>query len=218
MTRYVPQTSPVMSNYLAAALIIGLAVGPASAGSIGVSAGVSGGPNGLSAGVGANVGGVGVGAGVTAGPQGLSAGTGIGTGGVGGPSVGGSVSTGKASPSVSGSLGSSSLPRSLRPVIVKRGDTMRVTGPFGPLESLKTIPGTPPAVVSACRAAILSAAKALGAVRVFAVSAGTLNQDQGVLTAPIRVRIDYANKGIVQTRQARVSCTIDAEGTVTKVV
>lgn len=230
-----------MYKYVAAALIVGLAVGPASARDTG-----------LSAGVGANIGGVAVGAGVSAGPQGVSAGIGVDTGGVGGPSVGGSVSTGKTSLGVSGNLGSTGisagtgalssapatrsstpdnsagfsslqgtdLPSSLRPSILKRGDTRRVASgyPFGPLESLNTIPGTPPKVVNACRAAILSAAKALGAVRVFAVSAGALKQHQGVLAAPIKVRIDYANKGIVQIRQAKVSCTLDASGTVTAVI
>jgi hypothetical protein len=80
--------------------------------------------------------------------------------------------------------------------------------------SLKAKPGTPPKVVSACRAAIVSAATPLGAVRVYAVSAGQMRQRNAGLAAPIEVRISYALRSGVQVRQAKVLCRLDATGKV----
>ncbi|WP_095089592.1 hypothetical protein [Mesorhizobium sophorae] len=113
------------------------------------------------------------------------------------------------------------LPRSLRPSKGGR-DTFwsNTTGyPTRPLPvPLKAIPGTPSAVVRVCRQAIMSAAKPLGAVRVYAASAGTLRRHRrGALTAPIEVRIDYARQGGIEVRQARVGCRLDAAGQVVAV-
>ena len=105
------------------------------------------------------------------------------------------------------------LPAVLRPSRAGQGDLTRGY-PFAPLEALKAKPGTPVAVVQACRAAILSAAKPLGAVRVRAVSAGALRRRGGALTAPIQVRIDYAGRGGIEIRQAQVGCRLDAAGRV----
>jgi len=105
------------------------------------------------------------------------------------------------------------LPPVLRPSRAGQGDLTRGY-PFAPLEALKAKPGTPVAVVQACRAAILSAAKPLGAVRVRAVSAGALRRRGGALTAPIQVRIDYAGRGGIEIRQAQVGCRLDAAGRV----
>ena len=105
------------------------------------------------------------------------------------------------------------LPPVLRPSRAGQGDLTRGY-PFAPLEALKAKPGTPVAVVQACRAAILSAAKPLGAVRVRAVSAPPRRRKAPALTAPIQVRIDYAGRGGIEIRQAQVGCRLDAAGRV----
>lgn len=237
-----------MYRYVAVALIVGVATGPASA---------------LDVGAGGKVGGLGVGAGVSAGRQGVSVGVGASVDGVGGTSVGasvgtdngalgvgidaggnvgstsGGVSTGTGNPSAAAADTSGSpapdntavvstnsatraidLPSTLKPSKAGRGELGRIiTGyPFGALASLKTKPGTTPAVVSACRAAIVSAATPLGALRVSAVSAGPMRQRHAALMAPIEVRIQYARQGKIQVRQARVICRLDAAGKVTAVI
>ena len=237
-----------MNKYVAAALTIGIAMGPASAldtsiggkvGGLGVNAGVSTGSQGVSVGVGASGGGLGVGAGVSAGSQGASVGVGTSGGGVGGANVGASVGAGTGdnpsaenqSATAPGSPASATtatasaktakqsvvLPSILRPSKVGEGHSTKGY-PFGSLGPLKRKPGTPAAVVRACRAAIISAATPLGAVRVRAVSAGALRQRRGALTAPIEVRIDYARKGGIEVRRAQVGCRLDARGKVIAIV
>ena len=242
-----------MKKYVAAALMVGVAIGPASA---------------LDVGLGGNVGGLGVGAGVSAGSQGASVGVGASADGVGGANVGASVGTsngsvgagvsvganvGNTGAGVSTSVGASAdpsaatgsapapgspaavttappsaktarqaivLPPVLRPSRLSNGESGRVTKgyPFGSLEPLKAIPGTPAAVVRACRAAITFAATPLGAVRVQVVSAGPSRQRRGGLAAPIAVRIDYERQGGLEIRQARVGCRLNAAGKVTAVI
>ncbi|TIS95368.1 MAG: hypothetical protein E5W87_32150, partial [Mesorhizobium sp.] len=109
------------------------------------------------------------------------------------------------------------LPPVLRPSKAGEGDSTRGY-PFGSLRPLKAKPGTPAAVVRACRAAIASAATPLGAVRVHAVSAGALRQRRGALTAPIEVRIDYARQGGIEVRRAQVGCRVDTAGRVTAII
>lgn len=262
-----------MKKYFAAALAMGIAIGPASAleagiggkaGGVGIGAGVSAGSQGGSVGVGASVGGVGganVGASVGAGSGSVSAGVSA-SGNVGnaGVSASGNVGTSGAGVSTSVGLGADSsaqngsaaapggqaaattgsartatatattattfakaarqsiaLPPVLRPSKAGQGG-LTVGYPFGPLEALTAKPGTPAAVVQACRAAIMSAAKPLGAVRVRAVSAGALRQFGGALTAPIKVRIDYARRGGIEVRQAQVGCRLDKAGRVRAVI
>ncbi|MER8784497.1 hypothetical protein NKI72_22045 [Mesorhizobium sp. M0437] len=234
-----------MKTYVAAALTIGITVGPASA---------------LEAGVGGRAGGVGVGAGVSAGSQGVSVGAGTSVDGVGGANVGASVGADDgpvdAGVGASGNVGDTStstsvgddpsaeneaatapdsstaatapasaktaeqsivLPPVLRPS--KAGDRDSSKGyPFVSLGLLTAKPGTPILIVRACRAAIMAAAMPLGAVRVHAASAGALDQRRGALTAPIEVRIDYARKGGIEVRQAQVSCRLDASGRVTAII
>jgi hypothetical protein len=73
----------------------------------------------------------------------------------------------------------------------------------------------PDIVRDVCRQAIISAAKPLGAVRVYAAGAGSLRrQSRGVLAAPIEVRMHYATQGGVEVRQARTTCRLDAGGRV----
>ncbi|RWG25493.1 MAG: hypothetical protein E5X15_32085 [Mesorhizobium sp.] len=112
------------------------------------------------------------------------------------------------------------LPPVLRPSRSAGGDLRRVTKGYriAPLSPPKAIPGTPAAVVRACRAAIAAAAKPLGAVRVYTVSAGPLRQRRSGLNAPIEVRIDYDGRGGIEVRQAKVGCRLNAKGAVTAVI
>ncbi|TGP27221.1 MULTISPECIES: hypothetical protein [unclassified Mesorhizobium] len=237
-----------MKKYVAAALVIGITIGPASA---------------VDVGVGGTVGGVGASAGLSAGSQGVSAGVGASADGVGGANAGASASGG-GSPGASagGKMGgkgagvsagarvgdhpsaqrgrahsarrpaavttapafartaaqSITLPPALRPS--GNGNLRRLAEghPFAVLSPLKAIPGTPAAVVRACHAAIMNAAKPLGAVRVYAASAGPARRAQSGLNAPIAVRIDYERQGGIEVRQARVDCRLNAAGTVTAVI
>ncbi|MBZ9816511.1 hypothetical protein [Mesorhizobium sp. CA7] len=241
-----------MGKYVAVALMIAAATGPAAAldvggggkvGGIGVGAGVSAGSQGVSAGLGASVGGLGgasVGASAGAGGASLSASANAGTG-----SIGASVSTGDAAGSASAGVSRGagtatsgtgdtvspdnptvfsaksattaiSLPSILKPSSTGGGEFGRFGAgyPFAPLVSLKAKPGTPPKVVSACRAAIMSATTPLGAVRVYVVSAGPMRQRKAGLAAPIEVRINYALPGGIQVRQAKVLCRLGATGKV----
>lgn len=74
--------------------------------------------------------------------------------------------------------------------------------------------GVAPALVRACRLAITSAARPLGAIRVEAVSAGAPRRVGRQVSAPLNVRIQYARQGGVETRQAKVSCNLGAGGQV----
>ncbi|RWK95536.1 MAG: hypothetical protein EOR53_12790 [Mesorhizobium sp.] len=204
-----------MKKYVVAAFI-GIAIGPASA---------------LDTGIGGKVGGLGVGAGLSAGSQGGSVGVGTSVDGVGGANVGASVDpsaeNGSATAPGSPAAVTTATAKTARQLIVlppvlrpsKAGEGEFTKGyPFGSLGPLKARPGTPAAVVQACRTAIMSAATPLGAVSIHAVSAGALRQRRGALTAPIEVRIEYARQGGIEVRQARVGCRLDAAGRVTAVI
>jgi hypothetical protein len=78
-------------------------------------------------------------------------------------------------------------------------------------------PGTPAAVVRACRDAVESAATPFGVVSVRARSAGSLRRlGRGAVSAPVQVRIHYARQGGAEIRQARIRCNLDATGKVIK--
>ncbi|PBB18131.1 hypothetical protein [Mesorhizobium sp. WSM4313] len=249
-----------MGKYVAVALMIAAATGPAAAldvggggkvGGIGVGAGLGAGSQGVSAGLGANVGSASVGASVSSGGVSLGASAGAGGASLGASanagtgSIGASVSTGDAAGSASAGVSTNagtatsgtgdtappdnptvfsarsattaiSLPSILKPSSTGGGEFGRFGAgyPFAPLVSLKAKPGTPPKVVSACRAAIMSVTTPLGAVRVFAVSAGPMRQRKAGLAAPIEVRINYALPGGIQVRQAKVLCRLGATGKV----
>ncbi|KAA3451749.1 hypothetical protein C7I87_05280 [Mesorhizobium sp. SARCC-RB16n] len=215
-----------------------------NSGGIGIGGGLNVGSKGASVGVGASVGGVdgaNVGASVGAGngtiDGGVSAGANVGdtsggvsTGiGVGDDPAAGNESTTApgnatavttATPSAKTAKQSIVLPPALMPPRAGGDGSAQATKgyPFGSLAPLKGKPGTPAAVVRACRAAIMSAATPLGAIRVNAASAGTLRQRRGALTAPIEVRIDYTREGGIEVRQARVGCRLDAAGRVTAII
>ncbi|RJT39103.1 hypothetical protein D3227_15000 [Mesorhizobium waimense] len=199
----------------------------ASVGGLGVDAGGSAGSQGASVGVGASVGGLGVDAGVSPGSQGASKGVGasVGAGAGDDPSAENQSATAPGSPaSVTTATAPAKtakqsvvLPPILRPSKAGQGHSTKGY-PFGSLRPLKGKPGTPAAVVRTCRAAIISAAAPLGAVRVQAVSAGALRQRRGALTAPIEVRIDYTRKDGIEVRRAHVDCRLDAAGRVIAIV
>ena len=86
-----------------------------------------------------------------------------------------------------------------------------------PTAAIEAVPGTPAAVVSACREAIESAATPFGMVSVRAKSAGTLRRlSRGAVSAPIQVRIHYSRQGGAEIRQAHIRCQLDATGRVIK--
>lgn len=237
-----------MKKYVAAALAIGITIAPASAvdvgvggkvGGVGLGAGVSAGSQGVSVGAGASadgVGGANVGASTSgSGPPGVGAGGnmgGIGAGVSAGARVGDhpSAQNGPAAsarrpaavttaPALAKTAAQSiSLPPVLRPSRAGNSDLRRVTDRLGPFSPLRAKPGTPAALVRDCRAAIMAAAKPLGAVRVYAASAGSLRQGRGGLNAPIEVRIDYERQGGIEVRQARVGCRLNAAGMVVAVI
>jgi hypothetical protein len=83
--------------------------------------------------------------------------------------------------------------------------------------SVDEIPGTPAAVVRACRDAVETAAISFGVVSVRAKSAGSLRRlSRGAVSAPVQVRVHYARQGGAEIRQARIRCDLDASGKVIK--
>ncbi len=108
------------------------------------------------------------------------------------------------------------LPRILLPSKARSNKSGQGRGyPLLSVAPLKVIPGTPSAVVRACRQAIELAARPLGAVNVRAASAGPLSrQRRGAITAPIHVRIDYESQAGIEVRQARIRCRLDGAGRV----
>ncbi|RWK63123.1 hypothetical protein [Mesorhizobium sp.] len=194
--------------------------------SLGGSVSAGNGSLGAGLGVSGNLGGAsgGLSTGTSVGDHSSGSGTAPG-GSPGGPAVGsGQVLSGSAgiTPAIAKANAariSAVLPRALRPSEAGRGELALITKgypyPLGFLAPLKAKPGTPQAVVRACRTAIASAATPLGAVRVHAVSAGPLRQERrGALTARIEVRIHYARQGGIEVRRARVGCRLDAAGRV----
>lgn len=206
----------------------------------GIKGGTSVGKGGSSLGVGGNLGGTSGGMSVGSGSKaGSSSGAGTATGSGGGSAAGsgtrpssGGATAGSRSPGAGGAntitriapaksaQASIVLPRSLWPFKKKRAGHER--GEWGypirlPL-AIAAVPGTPNTVVRACRQAIASAASPLGAVRVTAVSAGSLLRHRnGALTAPLAVSIDYAGQDGTQLRQARIRCRLDSSGRVVAV-
>ena len=71
----------------------------------------------------------------------------------------------------------------------------------------------PTAIVAACRAGIIKAARAYDPVQIDVVGAGRVQRVQeGGQIAPLVVRIVYDHLGGYETRRARVSCYLDARG------
>lgn len=193
---------------------VGASVGGVGGANVGGSVGTGNGSVGVGVDAGGNVGStsVGVDAGGNVGSTSSGVSKGIGGSATATAATAGSpASDNTATGSAKSAMRSINLPSTLRPSNAGRGESGRISVgyPFGPLESLKAKPGAPPEVVSACRAAIVSAAKPLGAVRTNVVSAGAIRQNQATLMAPIEVRIQYANQSGIQVRQAKVICRLD---------
>jgi hypothetical protein len=73
----------------------------------------------------------------------------------------------------------------------------------------------PQATVAACRNGIIRGATPYSPVRVDAVSIGDVRQVRGGgQLAPLFVRIIYDRQGGYETREAQVSCQLDANGRV----
>ncbi|OAP36737.1 helicase [Sinorhizobium glycinis] len=213
---------------------VGTSVGGVGGAEAGASVGTTGGSSvGVSGNVGGTSGGISGGSGVASGSStagsslssGGKAGTGTGNGPGGSLAGAGSRGSGAAHAitRIAPAMADRSpivLPRILWPLTAKRAEYERGEWgyPSGLLAPLAAIPGTPKAVVRACRRAIASAASPLGAVRVSAASAGPLLRHRsGALTAPLAVRIDYAVQGDIQARQARIRCRLDPSGRVVAV-
>ncbi len=76
-------------------------------------------------------------------------------------------------------------------------------------------PGTSGDVVETCRASVIEAARPLGLLHADAVSAGRGQRGaDGVLVAPIEVRIIYSQGGVREVRQSRIFCHLDRNGSV----
>ncbi|MER8828595.1 hypothetical protein NKH73_29175 [Mesorhizobium sp. M0938] len=83
----------------------------------------------------------------------------------------------------------------------------------------KTLPGVPNEVVRACRDAIEVAAAPFGATSVRVSSAGFIRQlSPDMISAPIKVSIDYGRRSKVETRQAPIKCELNAKGRVTGLI
>jgi hypothetical protein len=231
-----------VTRYLAAALSIALASGPASALDLGGGGRVGGvgladvGLGDTEASVGTNGGGsLGVGLGTTEGTGSASTGadTASGTGAAttdansstSASKTGGTSASKGASAGKSRSTGIGAVTTKLRAVVTRgfppmpqlpfalrpRGDGAASRSPA----DLVAIAGTPRAVVRACSQAIEASAIPYGAKDVRAVSAGSLRRfSHGLVAAPLVVRIRYQAQGVVEVRQARIRCHLDATGRV----
>ena len=101
----------------------------------------------------------------------------------------------------------------LPPILLPSGGSDRASA----ATAFDGIPGTPAAVVRACRDAVGSAAAPFGVVSVRARSAGSLRRlSRGAISAPVQVRIHYSRQGGPEIRQARIRCHLDASGKVIK--
>ncbi|ACP23657.1 hypothetical protein NGR_b22120 (plasmid) [Sinorhizobium fredii NGR234] len=192
--------------------------------SVGVGGNLGGTSGGISVGSGSKAGSSATGSGAASGGSSAGSGTRSSTGGAmagsQSPRAGGANTITRIAPAKN-ARASIALPRILWPFKKKRAGHER--GEWGypvrlPL-ALAAVPGTPSTVVRACRKAIASAASPLGAVRVNAVSAGSLIRHRnGAMTAPLAVSIDYTDRAGTQVRQARIRCRLDSSGRVIGVI
>jgi hypothetical protein len=86
------------------------------------------------------------------------------------------------------------------------------------IPKLQHRPGTPIAIVEACRNAVISAAQAhatdMGAtlVRVDATSAGEMHRTRNGQSAPVEIGIVYSRLGGREARQGVIECRVDQRG------
>ena len=81
-------------------------------------------------------------------------------------------------------------------------------------QPLRTTPGTPIGVISACRDAVVAAAQNYGLVSVDATSAGSVRRDRYGMSAPIEMKVIYSRVLGREGRQAHITCHLDPEGRV----
>lgn len=210
-------------------------VGGAAGGAIG---GVSGGLGGAVGGLGGAVGGIGGAVGGAVGGLGGSGG-GLGGGGDGGGGLGG----GGLGDSLGDGLGSGlgapgggvatialaaagvtsftpvDLPSSLLPG--RRRDCTRALRNErecrelqNPDANLHPRPGTPTAVVQACRNTVVASSLRYGVARVDAASAGPMVVSRGGADAPIEFRMIYERQSGPEVRHATIHCRLDNAGRV----
>ncbi|TIP07770.1 MAG: hypothetical protein E5X73_35415 [Mesorhizobium sp.] len=99
----------------------------------------------------------------------------------------------------------------LPPALQSAGDSSSSSA----VSPIRALPGVPDEVVRACRDAIEMAAAPFGAASVRVSSAGFPRQvNPDVISAPIKVSIDYVRQGNVETRQAPIKCELNANGSV----
>jgi hypothetical protein len=224
---------------------IGTSLGGLGGADAGASVGTSNGSLGATVGASGQLGGVGVDAGASVGTGNGSLGTSIGTNGRLGDATGGlSAGTKGGTSTVSGAAGAAPGATSGRSAAASRskaGGAVATAASIAPAKGVRQsitlpkilwpsgrsdrssavpaideIPGTPRAVVRACREAVVSAAVPFGVVSVRARSAGSLRRlNQGAVSAPIQVRIHYARQGGAEIRQSKIRCQLDATGKVT---
>jgi hypothetical protein len=178
----------------------------------GVSIGIGGGGGGVSIGSGGGGGGVSIGNG------GVSAGGGVSIGG-NQVSVGVSMEPVVVGPPAVADPGQAvfALPGALLPLQLcgaAHSDYCDADTHGGEdLYSLTPLAGVPTAIVAACREGIIKAARAYDPVQVDVVGAGSVRGvEEGGQIAPLVVRIVYDRQGGYETREARVSCYVDALG------
>lgn len=208
--------------------------GGVSAGSGSVSGGVSAG--GVSAG--GSVGSSGASVGGTSGGVGD---TGTTSGATGGQASGGTASSGQSASSASAagaspsgdegaSAGSGARPRSLVQALLGRrarvelpcsvgpcgGKGERIEGPraksAGPM---RTKLGTPPKVLALCKKTAAASARRYGMTDISVTSRGApVKRGDGLISAPVYMRIVYNRGGAYEMKEAPVSCVLDSNGAV----
>ena len=208
-----------------ASLGLGASLGDLGGADAGASVGESNGGPGASLGAGGRVGEAS--AGISGRLGGASGGPSPASGSESSAAAGASSAAGAAAAAAGDTLGrSTATPASIAPAL---GSQYSISLPWllrpsddsgrsQATSAVAVVPGTPREVVSACRAAIETAASPFGVVRVRAKSAGTLRRlRRGEVSAPIHVRIQYVRQGGVEIRQARIRCHLDATGRVISV-
>jgi hypothetical protein len=78
--------------------------------------------------------------------------------------------------------------------------------------------GPPLAIVTACRDELILAAMPFAPVSIDVVSAGNVRRTKDGQVAPLSVKIVYDRQGGYETRKAKISCRVNAQGAVTSLV
>ena len=193
--------------------LVGGVAGAAGGAVGGIGTGLGGAVGGAVGGIGGAVGGIGgaVGGGLGGGDPGGGIGTGIG-------GVGGGVSTIALAVSGVTSFTPVDLPASLLPGRRECTRTARnereCRDAQDPNASLSPRPGTPTAVVQACRNTVVASSLRYGVARVDAASAGPMVMTRAGADAPIEFRMIYERASGPEVRHATIRCRLDNAGRV----